>query len=72
MDLILKMYFLVSYQLYGEMINLKIREMTISHTSYKWRQKEIEKKTIQRKTENYERSQNLKFERYFAKQATIY
>jgi hypothetical protein len=54
------------------MINLKIREMTISRTSYKWRQKEIEKKTIQRKTENYERSQNLKFERYFAKQATIY
>jgi hypothetical protein len=44
------------------MIKLKIRGMTISHTSYKKRQRDEEErevdKSIQKKTEDYERSRD--------------
>jgi hypothetical protein len=47
------------------MIKLKIRGMTISHTSYKKRERDKQKreieKSIQKKTEDYERSRDEKF-----------
>ena len=47
------------------MIKLKIRGMTISHTSYKKRQRDEEErevdKSIQKKTEDYERSRDEKY-----------
>lgn len=57
--------FSINYQLLWEMIKLKIRGMTISHTSYKKRQRDEEEReveqSIQKKTEDYERSRDEKY-----------
>ena len=59
--------FSINYQLLWEMIKLKIRGITISHTSYKKRQRDEEEreveKSIQKKTEDYEyeRSRDEKY-----------
>ena len=57
--------FSINYQLLWEMIKLKIRGMTISHTSYKKRQRDEQEreveKSIQKKTEDYERSRDEKY-----------
>ena len=58
--------FSINYQLLWEMIKLKIKRMTISHISYKKKEsdkqeREIEK-SIQKKTEDYERSRDENFQ----------
>jgi hypothetical protein len=57
--------FSIYYQLLWEMIKLKIRGMTISHTSYKKRQRDEEEreveKSIQKKNEAYEISRDEKY-----------
>ena len=57
--------FSINYQLLWEIIKLKIKRMTISHISYKKKERdkqerEIEK-SIQKKTEDYERSRDEKY-----------
>ena len=56
--------FSINYQLLSEMVNLKIRGITISHTSYKKGQRDEQEreveKYIQKKTEDYERSRDEK------------